>query len=95
MQQVEVQCVSVGGMGRRYSSLRSIRMRPSSRRRPMGRLEVHGAEREVGDGMGALEVVDVDQSVQRPTKWQNVERAGVSQGQSFLLIISISTTLNR
>jgi hypothetical protein len=83
-QRVEARCVSVGET-ERYSSLRSIRMRQSQRRRPMARLEAHAAEREAGAGKGALEVVEVDQLGQGQTKWQNVEWVGVSQGQPFLL----------
>jgi hypothetical protein len=94
VRQDEGQNVSVEETGRGCSSLRSIRMHQSLRRPPMARLGAHAGAREVGDEMGALEVVGVHQPAQGQTKWQNVERAGVSQGQPFSLI-SISITHNR
>lgn len=60
----------------------------------MGQLEAHAGEREGGGGTDALGVAGVDQSVQAQTKWQNVESAGVSQGQPFLLIISTSISIS-
>lgn len=92
-QQAEEQRALVGETERGCSSLRSIRRRRSLQRRPMERPDARGERRE-GVGTGALVVVVVvDQMEQGQTEWQNVEWAGVSQGQPFLLIISISITI--
>jgi hypothetical protein len=93
-QQVVEQCVSVEEMERCYSSPRSIQMHQSLSLKPptMERPEAHVVEREGEVGTYALEVVVVDQLAQGQTQWQNVERVGVSQGQSFFLTISISIT---
>ena len=95
-QQVEEHGVAVEVRERCYSSPRSIQMYQSPQLRPrMQRPEAHVAERGGEGGMGVLVVVVVDLLAVGQKLWQNVEQAGVSQGQSIWLTISISITLNR